>query len=100
MAGILILIAMPLETMDYFRNGKRRAKQPDRQIFGASQRHSAHDCGNSVGPGNKPARDFEILRYHFDVSQLSVASGKPSLENRGSVTEMNFDMTSLEKPDS
>jgi hypothetical protein len=100
MAGILVLIAMPLETMGYFRYSKRRAKQPDRQIIRAEQRHSAHDCRNSVGSPNKPARNLEILRYHFDVSQPSVMSRKPSFKNRGSVTEMDFDMTRFEELDS
>jgi hypothetical protein len=35
MAGILVLIAMPLETMSYFWNSKRRSEQSDWQVLRA-----------------------------------------------------------------
>lgn len=97
MSRVLILKAMPLETMGHFRNWERRTEESYRQVLCAQLRHSAHDCSNSVGPLNKPARSLEALRDHFDVSQMAVPCGKPSFKYCGSMTEMDFDMTRLAK---
>ena len=66
MSGVLVLIAMPLQTMHHWWNGERRTDQSNRQVHCTKPRHAAHDCGDSICSHNKPACGLEILRNYLD----------------------------------